>query len=129
MLIWRLDRPHCQLSANANYVQLCNLSYESIHSSEINLDFVILAYGNTADTVFLTKLLRKRSTHNFPAYVRRSVEVTLAILAPRTADCLVELHRSADKHKITDIILRVVYTSVLYCNLRQECKYIDYNYP
>jgi len=63
-----------------------------------NLDFVILAYGNTADHMLLTKLFRKRSTHDFPSYVRRSIEVTLAILAARTADCLVEFHCSPDTH-------------------------------
>jgi len=50
--------------------------------SRRNLNFVVLAYWNTADIVFLPQLLRQRRTHYLPAYVRRCVEVALAILAP-----------------------------------------------
>jgi len=62
------------------------------NNSEKNLDFIVLAYRYTANIVFLTKLLRQRCTHDFPTYMRWSIEVTLTIFAARTADRLVELH-------------------------------------
>ena len=77
--------------------------------SRRNLNFVVLAYWNTADIVFLPQLLRQRRTHYLPAYVRRCVEVALAILAPWTAHCLVKLHRSPATYmkQLTSVMTRL----------------------